>query len=373
MNSIAVIYLGRKGAGPVFAYEMTKGLIENGVNVYAFISENVENLEKWKLLHTMSTEIIPTADNTLGFVKGVLYFRAFIYRKLKTKYSHIKVDACYIPMGHVWDDYIINLLNNPYTIKTIHDPIPHSSDRSLKNIMIRIASSLLNTGIHKKKPDTIIVLSKKFQEYAAKRYNIPIGNVKVIPHGIFDFYQTVDNGEVFDYPKGKINFLFWGRITSYKGLDILAEAYSKLKQSESNITLTVVGSGDFSPYKDAYSALKDVTVINRWIKDEEVASFFKTKEKIILVLPYRDATQSGVIPTAMSFSVPVMVSNTGGLSEQVEDGVTGYLFEPNSVDSLIMCMKKLISTDTTEITKNALAYVKSLDWVSLSKEVISII
>ena len=251
-NLIAVIYLGRKGAGPAYAYEMTKGLINNGANVIVFISEYIENIESWKKLDLTGLEIIKTSKSTVGFVPNTIRFRIKDYARLKKKYKQYKFSACYIPMGNVWDDFIVNCIGNPLKFYTLHDPISHSSDVNLKNSLIKAVGKALKIGVPKKKSDYVIILSEQFKKYTSERFRLPEEHVIVIPHGLFELYKEVDNGNEFEYDKTKINFLFWGRITSYKGLDILAEAYKKLKEENHNISLTIVGSGDFTPYEDMF-------------------------------------------------------------------------------------------------------------------------
>lgn len=369
---IAVISLGRKGGGPAYSYEMTKGLIENGCKIYLFISKYAENLDKWLSLETEKTEAIKTYKNKFSFVLNTLLFRFFKYKSLKRKLKHVSVDACYIPMAHPWDCYLVNSLNNPQKIVTIHDPINHSSNNS--NITkLSKAVTFLNRGIFNKKPDDVIILSKVFANYIISERMVEKEHVHVIPHCIFSHYSHIGAVEPYKYDSSRTNFLFFGRIDKYKGLDVLASAFSKYLKFDPNATLTIVGSGDFSLYKELYNELDNVTVINRWIKDEEVASFFQTDRNVILVLPYKDATQSGVIPIAMSECVPVIASNTGGLVEQIDDKVTGFLFEANDSIALAEKMKEVSKTDKQAIISNAKKHISRLTGKELSKRIIDIV
>ena len=126
------------------------------------------------------------------------------------------------------------------------------------------------------------------------------------------------------YEKDKTNFVFFGRISKYKGLDILAQAYQRVSSQCEDVTLTVIGDGDFRPYQKQYQALPRVRVINRWVENCEVESIFQG-ENLIAVFPYTDATQSGALLVAMECGVPVIASDAGGLSGQIEHGVTGLL------------------------------------------------
>lgn len=368
-ETVALIYLGRRGGGPVYAYEMARGLINNGYSLYIFISEYVENISSWMQLDAKSIERIKTYNSVFEYIIQTIKFRFFSYKKLKLKYNNTSIDMCYVPMGHFWDDYIINLFPSSQIVSTIHDPIRHSSDQNIFEKIISIGTRVLNLGVRHHKPDDIIVLSSSFKDVIKNNYGYTADRIHVIPHGVFDFYKSVDAGLIHRYPQDKINFFFFGRICGYKGIDILASAYSMLKKKYSNISLTIVGSGDFSAWRNMYKDVDDVFVINRWIQDEEVASFFKDNKNLILVLPYKDATQSGVIPTAMSFEVPVIATNTGGLKEQIQDGKTGFLCNASDSQDLMAKMEYVMNNDNSQIVSNAYSYIESLNWDSLSKRV----
>jgi len=83
--------------------------------------------------------------------------------------------------------------------------------------------------------------------------------------------------------------------------------------------------------------------VNRWISDTEVANFFRRAD--VLVAPYREASQSGVIPIACALGLPVVATRVGGLIEQVEDGKTGLLVEPNNPEQLAdACVQLLLDS-----------------------------
>lgn len=373
-KKIAFIYLGRKGGGAAYCYEMAKGLINNGAELYLFISKDVDNLSKWMDLNYKQIETVKTYSNKFNFVINTIKFRLFKIRKIRKKYSNLSVDACYIPYGfeHTWDSYFVNSIKHKQLIETSHDPIAHSTN-SLDGVFLRLAKKILNFGVKEEKPNDIILLSSCFTEYVKEKYNIDYNHIHVIPHGIFDFYETLPNNGAYEYDKTKTNYLFFGRIDRYKGLDILAYAFKKVIDANPNSTLTIVGSGDFSPYKSLYRDVPNVVVINRWIQDDEVGSFFDKKSRIIAVLPYLDATQSGVVSLAMSSKIPLIVSDAGGLVEQVKDGVTGFVFKSKDADELAKTMLFVASRDNSDIINNASLFIKSLSWDSLSKKVLEIV
>lgn len=136
--------------------------------------------------------------------------------------------------------------------------------------------------------------------------------------------------------------------------------------------MTIVGSGDVSAYMNEILLLDDVKLINRWIKDEEVNTFFN-HPNLILVLPYIEASQSGVIPIAMAYRVLVIASNTGGLTEQIEHKKTGLLFKTMNIDDLFLNMLDAISNYESYnfILDEAEHYISNLTWDKLAQKLIS--
>ena len=134
---------------------------------------------------------------------------------------------------------------------------------------------------------------------------------------------------------------FFGRIDKYKGLHILSEAYNNIKE-KSNVHLIVAGSGDFSEYELEYKELHNCLVINRYINDLELREILSLKN-VVLILPYTDATQSGVIPLAVEYNCPVIASDSGALKEQLDEGKNGLFFEPGNPLELTALLERMIN------------------------------
>jgi glycosyltransferase involved in cell wall biosynthesis len=130
--------------------------------------------------------------------------------------------------------------------------------------------------------------------------------------------------------------LFFGFVRPYKGLTYLIDALPRVLE-EVEIHLVVAGEfwGDPAPYEQQIQRLglrQRVTVVNRYIPDEEVAPFLAAAD--LMVLPYVDATQSAVVPVAFGHGLPVLTTRVGGLPEAVEDRCTGLLVAPSSSEEL---------------------------------------
>ncbi|MDH8702277.1 glycosyltransferase involved in cell wall biosynthesis [Dysgonomonadaceae bacterium PH5-43] len=132
--------------------------------------------------------------------------------------------------------------------------------------------------------------------------------------------------------KDKRTLLFFGLIRDYKGLDILLDAMNILDDS---YQLVIAGEpyGSFEKYQiqiNNSSAKDRIKLICKYISDDEVPALFSAAD--LLVLPYKSATQSGVIPVAYHFEVPTVATDVGGLKMTLEVPQTGVVKQPDAKD-----------------------------------------
>ena len=129
--------------------------------------------------------------------------------------------------------------------------------------------------------------------------------------------------------KYSLNLLFFGFVRDYKGLDLLLEALEILKNK--NISLTIVGEfwNEKKHYLDFIDLhnIPNVSIVDQYVPDSEVAPYFYHCD--VVVLPYKHATGSGIIPMAYGYKKPVLVTNVGGLPDAVLHEKTGYIIEAN--------------------------------------------
>jgi glycosyltransferase involved in cell wall biosynthesis len=155
------------------------------------------------------------------------------------------------------------------------------------------------------------------------------GRRTLIPfqHPPFGFAMPAQSAE---QDGGSRRLLCFGRLLPYKGLDLLAEAVASLP-ADAAVILRVVGCGPESPALDALRACRGVTVENRWVPEAEIGALFGWSDA--LILPYREASQSGVAAAALAAGRPVIATRVGGLREQLSGSRQAVLCEPDA-DSL---------------------------------------
>jgi glycosyltransferase involved in cell wall biosynthesis len=124
--------------------------------------------------------------------------------------------------------------------------------------------------------------------------------------------------------------LFFGRVEAYKGVDLLLAAWESLQEKRAGARLVIAGP---VAQDVALPALpRGVELRDRLIDDEEAIELFRSAS--LLVLPYRDATQSALIGAAYAFELPVIVTETGALPEYVVAGETGWVVPPGDAAAL---------------------------------------
>ncbi len=129
--------------------------------------------------------------------------------------------------------------------------------------------------------------------------------------------------------------LFFGLIRDYKGLDLLLDAWARLRREGRIGGRKLIVAGEFytspEPYLKQIAALglqDEVILHDRFIPDAEVKYYFSAADCV--VQPYKTATQSGVTQIAYQFCTPMIVTNVGGLAEIVPDGRVGYVCPPSA-------------------------------------------
>ncbi len=158
---------------------------------------------------------------------------------------------------------------------------------------------------------------------------VPTAFVKETPHPSYDYGKKISVAHArrkLDLPaitnwRTRPIILFFGYIRPYKGLDTLLHAFAMLQGWKDDGLLLVAGE----PFENMtkYKALADALGIydkiiwhDEYIPEEQVHLYFSAAD--LLVLSYKETTQSGIAEIARSFDLPVIATDTGGLSKQVK-------------------------------------------------------
>lgn len=171
----------------------------------------------------------------------------------------------------------------------------------------------------------------------------PDAKYAVLPHPLYShFGEKLDRAEadkILGLDKDLKTILFFGLIREYKGLDILLEAFAELDEG---YQLVIAGEpyGSFDKYQkliDINPNQDRIKVFPEYIRDYEVKIYFSASD--VTVLPYRNATQSGVSAISYHFDVPMIVTDTGGLKETVGERGTGLVAEKPEAGCIRRCIE----------------------------------
>jgi glycosyltransferase involved in cell wall biosynthesis len=222
-------------------------------------------------------------------------------------------------------------------ILSVHDFHPHSGEAS------RSATRLLAASV--KQADRIIIQNRPDFEDINAHYPDLAGKTSFLPFGYLDIYRS------FSPPKlrreRQSDILFFGRISKYKGLEYLLDALEILERKGLRPEAVIAGGGSYDFGHERVKQLAQVTFYNRYIENSELAELIcQTK---VVVCPYTDATQSGVLMTAFAFGKPVIATDVGGFKDAVVNGVNGFLIPPQRADQLARALENLL-TDPVKLS-----------------------
>lgn len=203
---------------------------------------------------------------------------------------------------------------------------------------------------------------------------LPGRRVEVSPHPIYDMFAThvISQDQArcrLGLPKTAPVLLFFGLVREYKGLQYLLEAMPAVRASCPDVRLLVVG--EFWKNKQLYldqivrlGIEQNVTVVDRYVLNEETQLYFSAAD--VVVLPYTQVTQSGVVQMAFGFGVPVITTRVGGLAEVVSDGDTGLLVPPGDPAALALAVTRYFREGSRERMARAIEQARPrFDWQNL--------
>lgn len=202
----------------------------------------------------------------------------------------------------------------------------------------------------------IFVHTEKMKTELLHDFGITEESVTVIPFGINNavpvtFLTVRDAKRKLGLAQNEKAILFFGRIKRYKGLDVLVSAFRQLADRHPDYRLIIAGRAhDSEEYWESIRAsMTDevksgrIVVEARYIPDEDTETYFKAAD--VLVLPYREIFQSGVMFLSHSFGLPVLASDVGSLKDEIVEGETGFVFQPENPVALADAIERYFSSD----------------------------
>lgn len=304
-KKILILSLGRTGSLPIYAENIVTNFRNNDFDI--LISKN--RLVKNNLRN--ATEI-KTYSDKLSFVFNTLFYLPIKFICLIPK-IYEQYSTLYLPYQHFWDFpfiFFFKLLNRRIVF-TVHDGILHKGEKNvvsqfLSNFRLQLATE-------------IIYLTDYVKNNVGKEYNI-FKEANIVPHPVIENkYVNLDVKK-----ENTKNLLFFGRIDQYKGVELLMQ--SVLNASNDIDKLIIAGK---SQYGIEYLNHPRIEIRDYYLSEEEIGDLFTWAD--VLVLPYTEASQSGVIALGIFAELPMICTNVGGFSEQL-NADESFWCDPNIND-----------------------------------------
>ncbi len=264
----------------------------------------------------------------------------------------IDFDIAYFESFHFWNYPIMFYCKTHKRLLThiIHDAVIHKGDSNVK-LKTMLNKSIIDLS------DIILTKSQLGAETIRKMYPKKADKVRNV-----NVWRAFSG---YLQPRGN-TVLFFGRLNLYKGID---ELYQTIKATP-DVQFVVKGKPDPTAVStvDKIRELPNVVLDDQTIPYAAIDDLFKQSKCVLL--PYKSATQSGVVIDAFKHSCPAIAFNVGALGEQISDSKTGFLVSPGSIDGLKDSIHKIFAMteiEYSQMCKNAYEY--GLDKFSAQSQV----
>lgn len=219
---------------------------------------------------------------------------------------------------------------------TAHDVIPREPRPGQLGALTRTYRAM----------DAVVVHSEHGRRTLTERLAVAADRVHVIPHGVFEHLTRVPGARPLPPEFAAVErpvVLQFGLMRPYKGIDLMLEGFA---QADPDAELWLVGAAriDTAPLKARARELgiaERVRWLERFVGDDELGAFFARAD--LVVLPYREIDQSGVLFTALAFGRPLLLTRVGGFSEIADDHAAALAVAPGDAAALAAGLTELLT------------------------------
>lgn len=243
-------------------------------------------------------------------------------------YALIGQYSSLIVFGHTsWDYYVIKIwkLTGLPSFYVVHDGKMHDGEHVGKTQHQLV--QIMNMATH------LIFLSNYVRMLVKKNFNINKPYI-IAPHGLIDYGQLPKAEKTSKKP----NLLFLGRVSKYKGVELLLAAMEHVQVSKYN-KLIIAGKWSY-PLPQNYDKDK-IEIVDKWLSSDEILYYLSMAD--IMLFPYLEATQSGVATLAINYLKPSIVTTVGALVEQFNDASVIYV--PPKTEDLTNAISSILDNE----------------------------
>jgi glycosyltransferase involved in cell wall biosynthesis len=313
---VVLHYWGRRGGGSTVTLNLAQHLASPRNNIKVFLSLAEQNSE----MDAFRASLLPILTFARPNLRD-LWRKAWILpqelRRHADALAALRPDAVIITMNSPFAWPFIHLLQRRHlrVVYVAHDAEPHPGDyaqlwqRMTQDRLIRVS-------------DHVVTLSRNVADRIARRVPPVASRISAIPLEVIYPTERMPNSRQPN-SAGPVQLLFYGRLLPYKGLHLLAQALEPLRAIP-GWRLTIAGAGPLEQeVRTAFADWPQVSLELGWISQARTAELFSSHH--LLLCPYVEASQSGVVAQAFSWSLPSLVMPAGALPEQVGHGKAGLV------------------------------------------------
>jgi D-inositol-3-phosphate glycosyltransferase len=235
-----------------------------------------------------------------------------------------------------------------FTAHNVNQARRDAKDSLLNRLTLRIQYRLC---------DHIFVHTKKMKEELCQDFGVAEKAVTVIRHPVNNAFPDTDltpsaAKRKLGLQENEKAVLFFGRIRPYKGIEHLLAAFHLLAANRSNYRLIIAGEpkkgseeyrNEIEQTVKTEFAPEQIILKLQFIPDEEMELYLKAAD--VLVLPYKEIFQSGVLFLAYSFGLPVVATDVGSFRQEIVEGRTGFLCQPGDPAELAKAIETYFASD----------------------------
>jgi len=349
--------VGGHGGMDYYDYGLAYGLGANGVDVLFYTSDKTQV----RAFTNVQTKLFFKGVWGSSFLtKTRLYIQGHIAAYRDSKKNGVKIVHLHFFFFR-GIDLLMLLLAKSFGLKvvvTVHDvnSFHNNSKQSVEKLCYKLIDGVI---VHNRSSFNTI-----------EEKGMRTGKIAIIPHG--NYLPFITAAEKAPKSSSPFTLLFFGQIKDVKGLDILLNAFKKVTAVKQDVQLIIAGKAyknDLGVYENLIEELGIAPFIKtdfRYIPDDEVASFFSQAD--LVILPYREIYQSGVLLLTMSYGKPLLCSDLAAFEEIIIDKENGFTFKSENDDDL--ADKLLAIMDDPEllakVSANASKVIRNdFDWVKI--------
>jgi glycosyltransferase involved in cell wall biosynthesis len=202
----------------------------------------------------------------------------------------------------------------------------------------------------------VFVHTGKMKRELVEDFGVPEQSVTVIRHPVNDAFPDTELTPAeakrrLGIGDGEKTMLCFGRIKPYKGIEHLLAACRQLMANDPSYRLIIAGEVQkgHEQYLESLRPLAarelengQVILKTQFIPDQEMELYLKAAD--VMVLPYNEIFQSGVLFLGYSFGLPVIATDVGSFREEILEGQTGYLCRPADPEDLARTIERYFAS-----------------------------